>query len=265
MAVPFLVRRARRNNLCFGVSYHRFEASSGADPKPGMAVTPELFRRQIGILRELGPFISIDDAVSDKRPNGISFVLSFDDGYRDNMTILLPILEELKVPCCLYVTSALVSGGMPALEHDKRAGFCPPVLDLPELKILAAHPLITIGSHTHHHVRLSTLHADALEAELKTSRDWLRNEAGVITTHLAVPFGGWNDADWEELMPIAGELGFKTVASNFGGGNPVDGNQAPVHFRRSPAPATDDPDILTGWLMGFANRRVMAAFGRRNT
>ncbi|HNR95109.1 MAG TPA: polysaccharide deacetylase family protein, partial [Kiritimatiellia bacterium] len=177
LAVPFLVRRARRNNLCFGVSYHRFESVPGADPKPGMAVTPELFRKHIEILRELGSFISIDDAVSEKRPDGISFVLSFDDGYRDNLTILLPILEELNVPCCLYVTSGLVSGELTALDHDKRAGFCPPVLNPADLKALSAHPLMTIGSHTQNHVRLSTLDAGALEAELKTSRDWFQKKA----------------------------------------------------------------------------------------
>jgi len=251
MAVPFLVRHARRNNLCFGVSYHRFEGAPGADPKPGMAVTPELFRKQIGILRELGPFISIDDAVSDNRPNGISFVLSFDDGYRDNLTVLLPMLEEMQIPCTLYITSGLLSGEMQALDHDKRAGFCPPVLNLPDLKKLAVHPLITIGSHTHHHVRLCTLNAGALGPELKISRDWFRNEAGVDAAHLAVPFGGRKDAVWKELLPAAGEHGFKSVASNYGGGNRLKTDPAPVHFCRSPAPATDDPDVLTGWVLGL--------------
>ena len=249
MAVPFLAWRARRNNLCFGVSYHRFEASPGADPKPGMAVTPEIFRRQIGILRELGPFISIDDAISENRPEGISFVLSFDDGYRDNLTVLLPMLEELQIPCCLYVTSGLVSGELPALEHDKRAGFCPPVLNSADLKTLSAHPLITIGSHTHHHVRLSTLHGAALEADLKTSRYWLLNETGIDARHLAVPFGGRKDADWKELLPMAGNLGFKSAASNYGGGNCATGNLFPVLFRRSPAPAVSDPDVFAGWIM----------------
>ncbi len=251
MAVPLLVRHARRNSLCFGVSYHRFESAPGADPKPGMAVTPELLRRQIGILRELGPFISIDDAISEPRPHGISFVISFDDGYRDNLTVLLPILEELEIPCCLYVTSALVAGEMPALDHDKRAGFCPPVLNPVDLKTLSAHPLITIGSHTHHHVRLSTLDAGALEAELKTSWDWFKNEAGIEVRHLAIPFGRREDANWNELLPVAERLGFRTAASNYGGGNSIVENQDVVHFRRSPAPATDDPDILTGWLLGL--------------
>lgn len=260
-----MVGYARRKSLCFGVSYHRFEAAPGADPKPGMAVTPELFKKQVGILRELGPFISIDDAVSENRPSGISFVLSFDDGYRDCLTVLLPMLEKMQIPCTLYMTSGLVSGELTALEHDRKAGYCPPVLDLADLKKLASHPLITIGSHTHHHVRVSCLSADELRSELKTGRDWLRNEAGADAAHLAVPFGGRNDADWKKLMPIAGELGFKTVASNFGGGNRRAEKHMPVHFRRSPSPAAADPDVLKGWIMGCAHRLVMAAYWRSNT
>lgn len=251
MAAPFLVCHSRRKNLCFGVSYHRFEATPGADPKPGMAVTPELFRKQIEILRAHGKFISLDEAISEDRPAGITFVLSFDDGYRDNLTVLLPMLEEMQIPCTLYVTSGLVSGEMTALDHDQRAAFCPPVLDLPDLKKLAAHPLITIGSHTHHHVRLSALHAVALEAELKTSRDWFRNEAGIDVKHLAIPFGRRKDANWKELMPAAGKLGFKTVASNFGGGNQFATVLAPIHLCRSPAPVADDSAVLVGRITGL--------------
>lgn len=255
MAVPFLVRHARKNDLCFGVSYHRFEGAPGADPKPGMAVTPELFRKQIGILRELGPFISIDDAISERRPHGISFVLSFDDGYRDSLTVLLPILEELHVPCCLYVTSGLVSGEMPALEHDLRTGFCPPVLNLPDLKKLAVHPLITIGSHTHHHVRLCELNVKELETELKTSCGWFRTAAGIEVKHLAVPYGRRGDANWNVLLSAARRLDFRTVASNYGGGNPLAHGSMPVHFMRIPAPAVDEPDVLTGWILGLCNAR----------
>ncbi|HNS81869.1 MAG TPA: polysaccharide deacetylase family protein, partial [Kiritimatiellia bacterium] len=121
------------------MSYHRFESAPGADPKPGMAVTPELLRRQIGILRELGPFISIDDAISEPRPDGISFVLSFDDGYRDNLTVLLPILEEMQIPCTFYITSGLVSGELSALFFLLRAELRTSVLTPPDFKIPALH------------------------------------------------------------------------------------------------------------------------------
>jgi len=257
LAVPFLVRRARRNNLCFGVSYHRFESAPGADPKPGMAVTPELLRRQIGILRELGPFISIDDAISEPRPDGISFVLSFDDGYRDNLTVLLPILEEMQIPCTFYITSGLVSGELSALDHDRRAEFCPPVLTLQDLKILALHPFVTIGSHTHHHVRLSTLNAEELEAELRASRDWFQKKAELEVKHLAIPFGRRTDVNWPDLFHAAGRLGFISVASNCGGHNGKSSTRRPCHFHRSPAPNTEAPDVLTGWIMGLCNAREL--------
>ncbi|MGE5603988.1 MAG: polysaccharide deacetylase family protein, partial [Nitrososphaerales archaeon] len=39
-----------------------------------------------------------------------SFVLTFDDGYRDNLALALPILRHYRVPMHIFVTTGFVNG-----------------------------------------------------------------------------------------------------------------------------------------------------------
>lgn len=55
--------------------------------------------------------ISMDEAVEQIKTNKIldhSVVLTFDDGFQDNFTTLLPILKEMNVPATLYVNASVI-------------------------------------------------------------------------------------------------------------------------------------------------------------
>ncbi len=54
---------------------------------------------------------------------------------------------------------------------------------------LHAHPLFTVGGHSHTHRVLSMLSADELEGEIKTSLGLLRERAGIETRHYSYPEG----------------------------------------------------------------------------
>lgn len=54
---------------------------------------------------------------------------------------------------------------------------------------LHAHPLFTVGGHSHTHRVLSMLSPDELEGEIKTSLDLLRERAGIETWHYSYPEG----------------------------------------------------------------------------
>ncbi len=67
----------------------------------------ESFVRSLGVENAL----SIDDLDGPARP-GSRFLLTFDDGYADNVTELLPILERMELPAMIFVTTGFLDEDM---------------------------------------------------------------------------------------------------------------------------------------------------------
>jgi len=93
--------------------HHVRPASSDAfQPNKHLEISPEFLRAAIERIRANGyEIISMDEAV-DLLKSGYGHhryaVLTFDDGYKDNLEIAYPILKELKAPFTVFVTSGLV-------------------------------------------------------------------------------------------------------------------------------------------------------------
>jgi peptidoglycan/xylan/chitin deacetylase (PgdA/CDA1 family) len=64
------------------------------------------FRRQLKYLKENYECLSIDEALNNcngrKKPG---VVVTFDDGYANNYTVALPLLDEFRIPAIVYVTT----------------------------------------------------------------------------------------------------------------------------------------------------------------
>lgn len=264
-----LVRLSEEASLTFGVSYHRFEPTPFSDPKPGMGVTVDTFKRHLEVLGNVGRFVGIDEALEPPTSSGIRFFLCFDDGYRDNADVLLPILEQRGVPCACFVVTDFIEGKIETLPHDEASGRCP-AMSPEELSQLAANPLITLGSHSASHRRLADLTTDGLRGEVEKSKERIKDLTGVQARHFAVPFGSKDSLRWRETADVLLDAGFRTLCSNFGGANGPghedvferDGNRL-THLRRVPAPNTADPDVLLSWVLGFVNIRERFWPGKR--
>lgn len=81
-------------------------------PNRHLEISPEFLRSAIERIRANGyEIISMDEAV-DLLKSGYGHrryaVLTFDDGYKDNLEIAYPILKELDAPFTVFVTSGLV-------------------------------------------------------------------------------------------------------------------------------------------------------------
>lgn len=89
--------------------YHRV-ADVECDPY-GLAVPPGAFREQVEALarsERVLPLPRAREAIESGRVPGRAFVVTFDDGYRDNLTVALPELERAGVPATVFVTTAAV-------------------------------------------------------------------------------------------------------------------------------------------------------------
>ena len=116
-------------------------------------------------------------------------LLTFDDGFANNAEVLLPILEEFDAPAVFFISLQHVwepKNWLPASREIARSYWqteqnVPPEkahayfdgMSMSQLKLCAAHPLITIGSHTVSHPFLSRIDPKIAEYEVANSKEAL--------------------------------------------------------------------------------------------
>ncbi len=89
---------------------------------PENATPADIFEGQMQYLRRRRNVISMTelvDAIVEQRslPSG-TVVLTFDDGYRDNLLVAAPILKRLNLPAMLYLATEYVNKGLsPWIDH----------------------------------------------------------------------------------------------------------------------------------------------------
>ena len=85
------------------------------DPmRPGEPTVVE-FSRQMEILRNYFNPLSLSDALSHLDRNTLperAVCVTFDDGYSDNETLALPVLEKYDIPACIFVATKYLNGGV---------------------------------------------------------------------------------------------------------------------------------------------------------
>lgn len=150
-------------------------------------VTPGDFERQMAHLKEQGcPVISLAELVRRLRarePLGDAVALTFDDGYRDNLSNALPVLEQYGFPATVFVTTSGLG------KTDKR-GLAR--LALEELKLLAASKRVEVGSHTTSHIMLAAAGTAVQREEVTESKAFLGSLLGKAIDLFAYPYGNFS-------------------------------------------------------------------------
>lgn len=108
--------------------YHRVvsdETSSNAlHPYSGLTVQERVFSEHMAYVKERYECLSLSEFV-DRLKNGTlhrdCIAVTFDDGYRDNYTRALPILEKHQVPATVFVTTGLVDRVCRAWWYEQEA------------------------------------------------------------------------------------------------------------------------------------------------
>ncbi|MDX1695801.1 MAG: polysaccharide deacetylase family protein [Ketobacteraceae bacterium] len=210
------------------------------------------------------------DKTGDSQPQA---VITFDDGWRDNYEVALPVLESRQVPATIFISTDYIESPLgfwwqhlgdmlsdPAHQGDVKKSLVQPLADLlqqdpsniePRLNNtdrfiefvkkhyyeqvpdiieliasithteLASHGLtwaqcqemsaagIEFGSHTLSHPRLSLLSGNALERELKESKQCLLSRSLNYVNAVCYPYGDYNDQTLEQAASFY-DLGLTT-------------------------------------------------------
>ena len=105
----FIENRNKRKIII--LMYHK--VNSIRDPL-GLSVSPEFFEKQLIYIKKRYKIITLAEAVSRLESRGVSenfAVLTFDDGFRDNLSEALPILKKYNAPATVFVACDAVDKG----------------------------------------------------------------------------------------------------------------------------------------------------------
>ncbi|MBD3163353.1 MAG: polysaccharide deacetylase family protein, partial [Candidatus Eisenbacteria bacterium] len=119
LGIPHWHARRRRKKGRWGIvlRYHRVIPDAEPPAYYEMGIRTSLFKRQVDWIAERLHVVSLEELLWWKRtartPPEDLVVLTFDDGYRDNLTEASPILLRHHLPATFYVTTDCLTERMP--------------------------------------------------------------------------------------------------------------------------------------------------------
>jgi peptidoglycan/xylan/chitin deacetylase (PgdA/CDA1 family) len=168
------------------LTYHSIDDSGSP-----VSIAPAEFRRQMHALASAGWRTIAMDAFERGHRDGQwparTFVLTFDDGYRNLVDLALPAARDCSFHGTVFVAVDRVGDTM---TGPAEPSWTPPspLLDWNGLRELASEGW-SIASHACSHRRLTSLDADDLERELAHSKQTIEDRVGAPVTVLAYPYG----------------------------------------------------------------------------
>jgi len=235
MIPSFLTRVHRRFiDLRYGSAvvllYHRLIDDDVSDPEK-LGIPSTLFEEHVAMIARsfATPSLSSVCALLKKgeRIPRSTVCITFDDGYRDNFEKALTIVERYNVPLTVFVSTLPWEGRLFAWDKATYTEADIPGLYADEqlLQQVVAHPLITIGAHTHSHERLAALTPSGVHKEVQRNIDLLTDGCGYPPRLFAYPFGS-PDSFTDETVDVIRSFDFDGAFTTTYG---------TVHARRDPA------------------------------
>ncbi|MCQ2373296.1 MAG: polysaccharide deacetylase family protein [Phascolarctobacterium sp.] len=212
--------------------YHGVDAELPKGWPRSLVMPTALFEEQIRYLSEQGYKIVTVEELAHRLEKGESVdkyvALSFDDGYKNNLTVALPILQKYNAKGSFFVVNRLMGKSDYMDESDIK-------------KLIAAG--MELGSHTYSHNPLADIEEKYLVWETDTSRYWLKKKFdGYIVRTLAYPNGSYN----QRVIAAAQKYGFyRALTGHIGLNTAATYKKAPMEMYR--VTVADDGKGLEGF------------------
>ena len=103
--------------------YHQVaqQSNNSLGPYSSNLIAPQLFAEQMQYIKNNYRVISLDRLASlledDKRLPEKFVVITFDDGYKDNLTTALPILKKYNIPAAIYLSTSFIANEETPFEY----------------------------------------------------------------------------------------------------------------------------------------------------
>lgn len=232
------------------LAYHRI-----ADERDVSCVTPAAFEAQMrAVARMDAEPIRLDAALDllDRPVTSRYIAVTFDDGYHDNLTAALPVLERHGIPATIFVASSIIDGT--STYHWYRDP--PRALAWDEIRDLVAGGLVDVQAHTRSHPRLPWVDDARAEDEIAGSKHDIEAQVGYALTSLSYPHGQYGAREVALVRAAGYRAGVTTDNGvNEGGGSPdelrrtfVSGTDGDRDFEARLTGLLDHDDVVQRWL-----------------
>ena len=148
-------------------------------------------------------FLSLDEYVNQKfDKDQLNVLITFDDGYQNNKTLALPILEKYQVPATIFCTTQEVhQDDLSDIAKDSDQNADTSDLDLggyenffellsdEELIALNNHPLIDLANHGAKHISFLKHSKKEVIEDLKACEERLNRIGSPFSKVIAYPYG----------------------------------------------------------------------------
>lgn len=188
------------------LTYHGVSEVSHTADSGRLLTSPRHLASQLTFLRRIGYRFMTAERLLDRDlflepPAGIG-VVTFDDGWRDGVTAVVPLLQRLGLRATFFLCPGWWGGQHPDVDGEPGR-----LLDEREAHQLFAAGM-ELGSHSMLHPDLRTLPDDALRAELASSKSAIEDITGRPCRTFAYPYGLFDDRVERAVEDAGYELAF---------------------------------------------------------
>lgn len=171
-------------------AYHTIDDSGSFISTP-----PRVFNSQMRYLWEKGwKSLALEDFVDMRRHGNLipskTFVLTFDDGYKNNLDIAFPILKQYDFTATVFVVTDHIGGENNWINDPTIPRL--PMLSWQDIRSLKDGGF-DIQPHGRTHTPLDSIPADQVKAEVEGSRRRVQQETGCPANLFCYPHGKFND------------------------------------------------------------------------
>ena len=173
--------------------YHSVSSGVKFDPRGLFTINPQIFEKQMRILanNKSISLVSLSDCLKPISNNSLAVTVTFDDGYKDNLYAVAPIMQKYRIPFTVFVSTSFIQNGTPDF------------LTKGELQELSMLPGVSIGSHGATHTRFTKLSKSELRDELISSKRYLEDITCKEVTAISYPHGSV-DSNVKNAVILAG-------------------------------------------------------------
>jgi peptidoglycan/xylan/chitin deacetylase (PgdA/CDA1 family) len=211
------------------VLFHRVDDALEHDPiscdRRTFAAYCDLFRRYFRV-------VSLEDLVARLRGGediGRRLVITFDDGYRDNLEVAAVELKQRQLPACFFLATGYI-GTEHVAPWDRQNGIQSRWMSWHEVRRMREQGF-ELGAHTVSHCDLALMDPIHAAREITGSRERLEQELGEPVRLFSYPFGGRDNMTSENRAEVR-KAGFVCCVSAFGG--VVSQQSDPFYLERIP-------------------------------
>jgi peptidoglycan/xylan/chitin deacetylase (PgdA/CDA1 family) len=252
--------------------YHQIGRIPEGAERCGDCLSPDRFVAQVRAIVKAGySVIPLADALRTGAPGAPRArrrraVLTFDDGYQDQLANARPVLNRYRLPATFFLVAGSIGRSSPlphlalkdseAREGGPARGWKPPSWEAVRDLVVDG---MTIGSHGLSHRSLGSMSLQEAEIEIRRSRQVLERRLGGRVDLFAYPFGSMAYGDFDEaVQSILRAAGYRAACTTVVGRNGCDSD--PMALRRIPMEERDGP-----WRVRFKLAGAYDWVGRLKT